>query len=142
LTLRKSLEGKKSKFNDAKFLIIKNPINMERSERNKLRKALKTFPWLRPFRRLLVKFYYQFRVPPAKRVSLNFLLHLLSEESHPRLKSAVHTLIKDEEQVFRFQIIYQQHPRLKQCKGLKVVNETSMRKVNRLYQTMRDANLG
>jgi hypothetical protein len=133
--LRKDLEGQKSKFNDAKFLILKNPINMNGFERRALRRALKTFPWLRPIRRLLVKFYYQFRVPPAKRVSLKFLLHLLSEESHVRLKSAVHTLIKYEAHVFRFQIIYQQHPQLKDCKGLKVVNETSMRKVNRLYQT-------
>ncbi len=31
--------------------------------------------------------------------------------------------------------IQQKNPELKDCKGIKVVNETSMRKVNQLYQT-------
>jgi len=132
---RKDLEEQKSGFNDAKFLVLKNPINMEDFQRRKLRKALKKFPWLRPIRRILVKYYYQFRVAPVKRASLQFLLILVSEECHPRLKSAINTLIKYENQVFRFQVIQQENPELKDCKGIKVVNETSMRKVNRLFQT-------
>ena len=32
-------------------------------------------------------------------------------------------------------ILQQENPKLKDCKGIKVVNETSMRKVNRLFQT-------
>jgi len=132
---RKDLEEQKSGFNDARFLILTNPINMKAYQRRELRKALKQFPWLRPIRQIMVNFYYQFRVAPAKRASLTFLLNLVSEESHPRLKSAIKTLMKYEKQVFRFQVIQQENPELKDCKGIMVVNETSMRKVNRLYHT-------
>jgi len=132
---RKEIEKQKSGFNDARFIVLKNPLTMKDYEKKKLRKSLKAFPWLRPIRQILVKYYYQFRIAPVKRASLKFLLKLITKESHPKLKSALNTLLKYEEQVFRFQILQQENPKLKDCKGIKVVNETSMRKVNRLFQT-------
>lgn len=132
---RKDIEKQKSGFNDARFIVLKNPLSMKGYEKKRLRKTLKQFPWLRPIRQILVRYYYQFRVAPAKRASLKFLLHLVSKESHKRLKSAINTLLKYENQVFRFQVIQQENPKLTECKGIKVVNETSMRKVNRLFQT-------
>lgn len=132
---RMDIEKQKSGFNDARFIVLKNPLTMKDYEIKKLRKSLKRFPWLRPIRQILVKYYYQFRVAPVKRVPLKFLLCLVSKESHPKLKSAINTLLKYEKQIFRFQVIQQENPKLKDCKGIKVVNETSMRKVNRLFQT-------
>jgi hypothetical protein len=132
---RREIEKHKSGFNDARFIVLKNPITMKAHEKRKLRKSLKQFPWLRPIRQILVKYYYQFRVAPAKRAPLKFLLKLASKECHPKLKSAINTLLKYEKQVFRFQVIWQENPAVKDCKGIKVVNETSMRKVNRLFQT-------
>jgi len=68
---RKELEELKSGFQDAKYLVLMNPINMDRFEKKALRKALVKFPWLRPIRRIVTKFYYQFRLSPAKRCSLS-----------------------------------------------------------------------
>jgi len=132
---RKELEDSKSGFKDAKYLVLMNPINMNSFKKQELRKTLAKFPWLRPIRRIMTKFYYQFRVSPAKRCSLQFLLKLVSENSHAWLKSAVDTLIKCEEQIFRFQVLYEKYPELKNSKGIKVVDESTMRKINKLYQT-------
>ncbi len=133
--LRKELEESKSHFNKIKYLILMNPVNMESHHRKKLRKYLKEFPWLRSYRQLLVKFYYQFRLPPKKRSPLTFLSRLLTDTSHPRLKSAVHTLIDNEENVFRFQHVPELFPKIKTAKFIKVVNESCNKLVNQLYQT-------
>ncbi|TKJ21450.1 MAG: hypothetical protein CEE42_13750, partial [Promethearchaeota archaeon Loki_b31] len=134
-SFRKELEELKSGFQDAKYLVLMNPINMERFEKKALRKALVKFPWLRSIRRIVTKFYYQFRLSPAKRCSLNFLLGLVSERCHSWLKSAVDTLIRYEEQIFRFQVLIEKYPALKNVKSIKVVDESTMRKINKLYQT-------
>ena len=101
----------------------------------KLRKYLKEFPWLRSYRQLLVKFYYQFRLPPEKRAPLSFLSRLITNTSHSWLKSAVQTLIANEENVFRFQRVPELFPKIKASKSIKVVNESCNKLVNRLYQT-------
>jgi len=133
-SFRKELEELKSGFKDAKYLVLMNPINMNGYKNKKLREALRNFPWLRSIRRIIVKFYYQFRVSPVKRRSLKFLLKLVSKDRHAWLKSAVDTLMECEAQVFRFQSLYEQFPALKNIKGIKVVDESTMRKINRLYQ--------
>jgi len=134
-SFRKHLEDLKSGFQDAKYLILMNPINMNKYKKRALRKALRQFPWLRPIRRVITKFYYQFRLSPSKRSSLRFLLTLVTEHCHSWLKSAVNTLIKSEEQIFRFQVLIEQNPSLKDFKAIKVVDEATMRKINKLYQT-------
>lgn len=132
---RKNLEDLKSGFQDTKYLVLMNPINMDKYEKRVLRKALKQFPWLRSIRRIMTKFYYQFRLSPSKRSSLTFLLALVTENCHSWLKSAVNTLIKCEEQIFRFQVLIEQNPALKDFKAIKVVDEATMRKINKLYRT-------
>ena len=131
--LRKEVELSKSSFNKIKYLILMNPVNMKSYHNKKLRKYLKEFPWLRPYRENLVKFYYQFRIPPEKRVSLRFLSRIITEDSHPWLKSAIQTLIENEEQVFRFQHIHEFYPKVKASKSIKVVNESSNKLVTQLY---------
>lgn len=133
--LRQELEERKSHFNKIKHLILMNPVNMKPYHRSALRKYLKIFPWLRSYRKLLVKFYYQFRVAPEQRVSLSFLSRLINENSHRWLKSAVHTLIENEENVFRFQHFPEKFPKVKFSKSIKVVNESVNKLVNRLYRT-------
>ena len=133
--IRKKLEEKKSHFNKVKYLVLMNPVNMEPYHRIKLRKCLKEFPWLRSYRKLLVKFYYQFRLPAEKRVALSFLLRLVNDASHSSLRSAVHTLIENEEMVFRFQYFKDYFPKVKFSKSIKVVNESVNKLVNQLYQT-------
>jgi hypothetical protein len=133
--LRKKLEETKSHFNKIKYLVLRNPINMERYHHKKLRKYLKEFPWLRTYRQLLVKFYYQFCLPPEKRSSLTFLSRFITDTSHPWLKSAVQTLLENEENVFRFQCVSELFPNIKVSKSIKVVNESYNKLINQLYQT-------
>jgi hypothetical protein len=133
--IRKKLEEKKTHFNKVKYLVLMNPINMNSYHRTKLRKYLKEFPWLRPYRELLVQFYYQFRLPPEKRDSLSFLSRLISDTSHTWLKAAVQTLIENEEKVFRYQCVPQKFPTVKFSKSIKVVNESVNKLVNQLHQT-------
>ncbi len=133
--IRRELEEKKSHFNKVKFLVLMNPVNMEPYHRIKLRRYLKEFPWLRSYRKLLVKFYYQFRLPPEKRTPLSFLSHLITDTSHPWLKSAVNTLIENEEKVFRFQHFKELFPKVKFSKSIKVVNESVNKLVNQLHRT-------
>ena len=134
-SFRKELEELKFGFQDAKYLVLMNPINMDQFEKKSLREALVKFPWLRPIRRIMTKFYYQFRLSPAKRSSLTFLLGLVSENCHSWLKSAVDTLIRCEAQIFRFQVLIEKYPALKNVKSIKVVDESNIRKINKLYQT-------
>lgn len=133
--LRKELEESKSHFNKVKYLVLMNPLNMKPYHITKLRKYLKEFPWLRSYRQLLVKYYYQFRLPPEKRSSLSFLSHLITDASHPWLRSAVHTLIENEENVFRYQHVPDVFPNVKFSKSIKVVNESCNKLMNQLYQT-------
>ena len=134
-SFRSNLEDLKSGFQDAKYLVLMNPINMDAREKRALRKVLKQFPWLRPIRRIMTKFYYQFRLTPSKRSSLTFLRALVTENCHSWLKSAINTLITCEEQIFRFQVLIEQNPALNDFKAIKVVDEATMRKINKLYQT-------
>ena len=117
--IRKELEESKSHFNKVKFLVLMNLINMKSHHRTKLRKYLKEFPWLRSYRHLLVKYYYQ----------------LITDTSHPWLRSAVQTLIDNEENVFRFQHVLELFPKVKPSKSYKVVNESCNKLMNQLYQT-------
>ncbi len=131
---RQDLEESKSRFNKIRYLILMNPLNMSPYHIKKLRKYLQEFPWLRTYRKIIVKFYYQFRLAPAKRTSLKFLSALITEESHTWLKSAVQTLIVNEEQIFRFQHIPEIYSKGKNNKAIKVVNESSNKLVNQLYR--------
>ncbi len=132
---RKRLERLRSRFNKAKYLVLTNPLNTKKYQRKKLRKYLKVFPWLKPIRSILVQFYCQFETPPEKRSSLTFLSQLVSEKSHSWLKSAVDTLIENEDHIFKFQSVQKTHPKLKRVKSIKVVNESVNRIVNQLFRT-------
>jgi len=134
-SLRKVVEEKKVHFNRAKYLLLMNPVNMSSWHHRQLRACLKEFPWLRPYRHTVVKFYYQFRLPPEKRASLRFLLGLLKPGMHPWLKSAILTLLNNEENVFRFQHFHELFPRRTFSPSIKVVNESSNKLMNILYQT-------
>jgi hypothetical protein len=133
--LRKKLEETKSHFNKGKYLVLRNPVNMKPHHRRKLRTYLKEFPWVRSYRKVVVKFYYQFRLPPEKRSPLSFLSNVITEYSHSWLKSAVKTLIENEDNVFRFQHFPKQFPKVKFSKSIKVVHESVNKLVNQLYQT-------
>jgi len=133
--LRKEIEQEKSHFNKGKYLILMNPVNMKPYHRSKLRKYLKEFPWVRSYRKLLVKFYYQFRLSPERRTPLSFLSGLISDTSHPWLRSAIQTLIENEENVFRFQRFKEFFPKVKFSKSIKVVHESVNKLVNQLHQT-------
>jgi len=133
--LRLELETIKSQFNKIKYLILMNPKNMKPYHRKKLKKYLKIFPWLRSYRKIIVKFYYQFHLPLEKRSSFSFLTQLLSENSHPWLKSAISTLIENQEQIFQFKQIYVSNPKIKNVKSIKVVNEPINKALHQLFQT-------
>jgi len=133
--LRMELETIKSQFNKIKYLILMNPENMKPYHRKKLKKYLKIFPWLRSYRKIIVRFYYQFRLPLKQRSSFRFLPKLLSENSHPWLKSAISTLIESQEQIFQFKQIYDSNPKIKSVKSIKVVNEPINKALHRLFQT-------
>ncbi len=131
---RFELEDSKLHFNKIRYLVLMNPLNMSSYNLKKLRKSLQEFPWLRTYRKTIVKFYYQFRLAPGKRSSLKFLSRLITEDSHIWLKSAIQTLIKNEEQIFRFQHIPEINTKGELYKAVKVVNESSNKLVNQLYR--------
>jgi len=133
--LRMKLETIKSQFSKIKYLILMNPENMKPYHGKRLKKYLKIFPWLRSYRKIIVMFYYQFRLPLKKRSSFQFLTKLLSEYSHPWLKSAISTLIENQEQVFQFKKIYDSNPKIKNVKSIKVVNEPINKALHQLFQT-------
>ena len=112
-----------------------NPKNMKPYHRKKLKKYLKIFPWLRSYRKIIVRFYYQFRLSLEKRSSFRFLTQLLSENSHPLLKSGISTLIENQEQIFQFKQIYALNPKFKNVKSIKVVNEPINKALHQLFQT-------
>ena len=132
--LRRKKEELKAHFTNVIYLLLMNPLNMKRAHRINLRNYLKEFPWLRSYRKILVKFYYQFRQPPEMRTSLRFLSQLLTEQTHPRLKAAVKTLIENEDKIFRYQQMFKVYPKIKTCKSVKVVNESNNKIINQLYQ--------
>ncbi len=133
--LRLELETIKSQFNKIKYLILMNPENMKPYHRKKLKKYLKIFPWLRFYRKIIVRFYYQFRLPLKQKSSLWFLTQLLSENSHSWLKSAITTLIGNQEQIFQFKQIYYSNPKIKNVRSIKVVNEPINKVIHQLFQT-------
>ncbi|TFF88479.1 MAG: hypothetical protein EU550_01235 [Promethearchaeota archaeon] len=132
--LRRTLEKKKREFSRAKYLILMNPDNMNSFHRKELRRYLKTFPWLRKYRKTLVKFYYQFKIPPEKRRSLKFLSSIISKDSHKLLKSAVRSLIENEDDIFRYQKYILPNKNKKLPKSIKVVNESANKTLNTLYR--------
>ena len=133
--LRMDLEVIKSQFNKIKYLILMNPGNMKPYHRKELKKYLKIFPWLRFYRKIIVRFYYQFRLPLKQKSSLWFLTQLLSENSHSWLKSAITTLIDNQEQIFQFNQIYYSNPKIKNVRSIKVVNEPINKVIHQLFQT-------
>lgn len=133
--LRMELENIKSQFNKIKYLILMNPENMKLYHRKRLKKYLKIFPWLRSYRKIIVRFYYQFRLPLKQRSNLRFLTQLLSENCHPWLKGAISTLIENQEQVFQFKKIYDSNSKIKNVKSIKVVNEPINKALHQLFQT-------
>ena len=112
-----------------------NPENMKQYHRKKLKKYLKIFPWLRFYRKIIVRFYYQFRLPLQQKSSLRFLRQLLSENNHSWLKSAITTLIGNQEQIFQFKQIYYSNPKIKSVRSIKVVNEPINKVIHQLFQT-------
>lgn len=133
--LRLELELISSKFNKIKYLILMNPENMQSYHKQKLIKYLKLFPWLRSYRKIIVRFYYQFRLPLKQKSNFRFLTQLLSGESHPWLKSAISTLIENQEHIFEFKHIYKSNPKIKNVKSIKVVNESINKTLHQLFQT-------
>jgi hypothetical protein len=57
-----------------KYMLLMNPSNMEPFQLRELLKTLKTFTWLRKYPQTLVRFYYQFEIPPEKQKSLPIFL--------------------------------------------------------------------
>lgn len=130
-SLRKEEETLKACFNDIKYLMLMNPLNMKSTHKKLLRNSLKKLPWLRVYRKLIVKYYYQFRLPPEKRKSLSFLSQFItSDATHERLKSAVQTLVKNEDKIFRFQQLPYTYA---SKKSIKVVDESSNRLIQKLF---------
>lgn len=132
LQLRREEEQCKKIFNDLKYLILMNPLNMKSYHRKSLRSCLKKLPWLRMHRKIMVKFYYQFRQPPEKRIPFHFLSELISNHSHQRLKSVIKTLIKNQDKIFYFQVLPQ---KFASKKSIRVVDESSNRIIQRLFFT-------
>ena len=130
-SLRKEEETLKAYFNDIEYLMLMIPLNMKSHHKKLLRNSLKKLPWLRVYRKLIVKFYYQFRLPPEKRNSLSFLSQFItSNATHRRLKGAVQTLIKNEDKIFPFQQLPYTYA---SKKSIKVVDESSNRILQKLF---------
>jgi transposase len=131
-TKRIELEKEKGEFSRAKYHILRNPRNMTSYHKRKLRKALKKFPFLREYRQVIVKFHHQFNLKEDSNPSLNFLKTIIKKDTHPRLCSAVNTLIKEKDGIFKYREILKKYPHLKKGKSIRSNHEQLNRKVNKV----------
>ena len=100
--------------------------------KKKLRKVLKKFPFLRKYRQAIVKFHYQFNLNEETYPSLIFLKKLIKKDTHPRLRSAINTLIKEKDGIFKYRQILKKNPHLKEGKSIRSNHEQVNRKVNKV----------
>ena len=120
---RDQINKENKDFVKAKYNILRNPTNMNNYHRKELRKVLKLFPYLRPIRNAIVKFHYQFKVSESGYQTLNFLQNIVESDSHKKLKSAIATLIKEEDSIFIYREILEKHPNLKKGKSIRSNHE-------------------
>ena len=132
---RITLEDQKKEFTKAKYVILKNPNNMNKFDRKELRKYLKIFPNLREIREAVRKFHYQFKALSQYRPTLNFLQDLVKKDSHQKLKAAIHTLMKQQEYISAYRSILAQHPSLKKGKSIRSNREELNHLVNNVVRT-------
>ncbi|MHA2000607.1 MAG: transposase [Promethearchaeota archaeon] len=132
---RMILEDQKKDFSKAKYVILKNPNNMNKFNKKELRKYLKIFPNLREIREAVRKFHYQFKAPPHYQPSLNFLQKLVKKDSHQKLKAAIQTLVNQQEYIFAYRSILAQHPNLKKGKSIRSNREEIYHLVNNVVRT-------
>lgn len=131
-TRRIGLEKDKGTFSRAKYHILRNPRNMRPYHKKKLRKVLKKFSFLREYRRAIVKFHYQFNLNEDSHPSIHFLKKLIKKDTHSRLSAAINTLIKEEDNIFRYREILKKNPHLKNGKSIRSNHEQLNRKVNKV----------
>ncbi len=129
---RELLEDRKASFSQARYLVLKNPANMRPEDVRALRAALADFPFLRPVREVVAKFHYQFKAMPGNWRPLEFLRDLVNEDSHDMLKSAVETLIAEQEHIFAYRQVWGQEPALAGNKGVRSTREEANHHVNSL----------
>ena len=129
---RKKIEKKKKKFSAAKSVILMNPSNMDRDDSKALRRLLAKFPYLRPYRKAVRKFHYQYKAPESGYRSLGFLRKIIHEDSHDQLKSAVSTLIERQDNIFAYRRILKAHPELREGKSIRSNHEQLNCKVNKV----------
>ena len=128
---RSPFEKKKSTYSSSKSLILMNPSKMDDFERNELREFLSQYPYLRPIRKAVRKFHYQFKAPASSWRSLNFLKKIVDKDSHSKLKSAVKTLIKRQDHIFAYRKVLSEHPELRDEKSIRSNREELNVKVNK-----------
>ena len=129
---RREIEAEKKEFTQLRFLILMNPKNMEDYHSRKLRRLLKIFPFLRPIREGVRKFHYQFKATPKSYRSLSFLKKMVTPQSHDKLKSAINTLIAEQDGIFAYREMYQRYPSLRKMKSIRSNNEHLNVKVNKV----------
>jgi len=129
---RREVEAEKKEFATLRFLILMNPKNMKDYHTVELRRLLKKFPFLRRIREGIRKFHYQFKADSGSYRSLSFLKKMVTPQSHSRLKSAVNTLIEEQEGIFAYREMYKRDPSLRKKKSIRSNNEHLNAKVNKV----------
>lgn len=127
---RHKYETPKKDFVKAKYVVLQNPVKMSKKDNLLLRKFLGLFPWMRPIRKVVRKFHYQFKAPESARRSLKFMQNIVQPESHKELKSVINTFIEKEEQIFAYRKIWAQYSHLDGDVGIRSNHEEINRKVN------------
>jgi Transposase len=127
---RKKFEKSKGHFIKAKYTILMNPTNMNKFNKKMLREYLNDYPWLQSIRKAIRIFHYQFRAPRTSWRSLSFLRKIVKEDSHSDLKSAINTLVENEDKIFAYRRIWDEYPHLRGNCGIRSNHEQVNRKIN------------
>lgn len=128
---RDPIENRATRFHKAKFLILANPLKATPEIKTLLRSALADYPWLRPLRKAVRDFHRQFATGPEHWRSLSFLQKVAGDDAHPDLRSAVNTLVAEQDQIFAYRDIWARYPALAGNKGIRSNREDVNPRLNR-----------
>jgi hypothetical protein len=129
---REAREEKKREFADAKYLLLKKPVNLAKWENEKLDTFLKDNAWAITYRTALLQFYKLFEDSSCEDPSLDFLDAIVNKESRDELKAAVGTLKAKKKYIFNYVKALRMHPEWKNHPGFKLNPEPFMKRVNDL----------
>jgi hypothetical protein len=120
---RKSFQDEKRGFSKVRYYILMKPDGMTAYDQQELTGGLQKYPFLQPIRTIVCQYHQCFQQMKGSKPSLSFLQTIVTKESHAKLCSAVQTLLDRQDEIFAFQQILADHPKLTAGKSIRSNHE-------------------